>query len=72
MTDNHTLIKQNWDLFKSDEIKTADELIARNEKVTGPVKVVKVSTHPTVERAKEIFAPHSEKGCPAEEGWENG
>jgi hypothetical protein len=60
----------NYQLFLKGEIKTADELIKRNESVIGPVKVVSVHKVPTpVETAQKIFG--AEAACPKdkEERW---
>jgi hypothetical protein len=67
MTDNHTLVKENWSLFRAGKITLA-ELLSRNNKacLSSEVKVVKVSTPSSVQAAQKIF------GSPAEEGWENG
>ncbi len=65
---SHETIKSNWSLFISGEI-TAAELEARND----AVKIEVVSIPREVRKAREIFAPHSEKGCPVDsaERWEH-
>ncbi len=67
---SHEQVKENWSLFRSGKITLA-ELEARNDSVK--VEVVSIHKHPIVEKAREIFAPHSEKGCPVDstERWEH-
>ena len=58
---SHELVKSNWNLFQAGEITLA-ELEARND----AVKVEVVSVPREVRKAQQIFAPHSEKGCPVD------
>ena len=69
--DNHEAVKTNWSLYRAGKITLA-ELLSRNNRIclASEVHVVKVSTPAGVQAAQKILG--SEKGCPAEEGWENG